>query len=232
MANYSQMGHVMEMDYVEGYSTMTSDGYQAFMTMPNSDFYWAPFNQSLVHLTRQQARGAFPFADKFFFLNNTKQSRNVIRKVRFGGQDEKQLISVDGRAMTKTNENITLENWISFEDQNELQTPHCADGEIIYDLQAGKAGLLINSSRAVYMWTWDEDEQKMSSCANANVNQTDILRFYVSDKAYLETLGGKQFQVRPNEKNASQCDVVAATFSNTTCEGYDVKNKMGELVNF
>lgn len=44
MANYSQMAHTVEMAYMEGYSTMTSDGYQGFMIMPNSDFYWIPFN--------------------------------------------------------------------------------------------------------------------------------------------------------------------------------------------
>lgn len=85
MDNYSQNAHTIQLDYTEGYSTMTSDGYQSFMILPDSDFFWGPFNQSLVHLTRQQARAVFPFANKFYFLDNTKHSRNVIRKIQFGG---------------------------------------------------------------------------------------------------------------------------------------------------
>lgn len=95
--------------------------------------------------------------------------------------------------MTEAGENKTLEEWISFAEQNDIQTPHYSEGEIIYDLQAGKAGLLINSSRAIYLWTPTEGGDAAPSCANEEINRTNILRFYVSDKPYLVTLDGKQF---------------------------------------
>ena len=85
MANYSQMNHTVELQSIEGYSTMSTDGYQSFMVLPNSNFYWIPFNQSPVRLMRQQARTVFPFADKFYFIDYAKHERNVIKKVQFGG---------------------------------------------------------------------------------------------------------------------------------------------------
>ena len=133
--------------------------------------------------------------------------------------------------MTEPGENVTLEDWISFKDQDELQVPFHEDGELIYDVQAGLAGVLINSSRGVYLRTWDEDELKMSGCANDVFNRSDIFRFYVSKKAYLVTLDGKQFEVYPNVTNASFCDIEPATFDNTTCEGYEVATGINGLNN-
>ena len=61
----------------------------------------------------------------------------------------------------------------------------------------------------------------MSHCANTAFNRSDILRFYVSEGAYLTTLDGTMYEVRPSEGDAGQCDVEKKDYDDQDCEGYD-----------